>query len=160
MEKLIEFVPASSMRPGFAFSLALSQFKRNERRAALILYNPNECTHSVEASMESLVQAVLMYPLAIQRLSNKLKKNGTRLNPSYETVLKNPFFARANDGDSQSLSHLVNLNSKHCIFDVFRSTCSSKEIISFTRHKRFWIGFCWVVKKLCKLSIKQRRYKD
>ena len=57
--------------------------------------------------MESLIQAVLMHPLAIPRLMGKIQRSGVRLSHQWESLLQQDFFKRAMDGGSASLNHLV-----------------------------------------------------
>lgn len=87
----LEEGPSLAIRPGIAYSSALSKFKLRED------------------SIESLTHAILMHPLVIVRLSGKLKDKGVRFGSDWDRILKNKFFSKSDDGGSASINHLINL---------------------------------------------------
>ena len=111
VQRLVEAIPdgpSLAVRPGFAFSFALCHFKQGKRKTARVICPLEERLFLAdEESMDSLVQAVLMYPLALNRLIGKLKQSGTRLDQQWQTILQHPFFAKATEDRSASLGHLV-----------------------------------------------------
>ncbi|KAK9851873.1 hypothetical protein WJX84_005125, partial [Apatococcus fuscideae] len=63
----------------------------------------------MEALREPLVQAILLHPLALVRLMDKVRDQGAGKDSEWSDILANPLFAQASDGGSASLSHLVDL---------------------------------------------------
>lgn len=131
LQRLVDEVDNGSsfaLMPGISYSIALSKFKKSlelqkPRPASMPKTRlPSESDgyesedgnqDAKEDANDSLLEAILLYPVAIRRLLAKLKDKGVQLDGGFGSVLSRKLFVTADEGGSASLSHLVryfNLN--------------------------------------------------
>lgn len=86
-----------SLYPNFAFSLALAKHR--------IEMDAGSSLHTGEKSDEMLLQAVMLHPVAVKMLVEKLQEKGVAREAKWQEILGRPFFREAFI-DSASLEHL------------------------------------------------------
>ncbi|KAK9829524.1 hypothetical protein WJX72_006318 [[Myrmecia] bisecta] len=118
-----------ALLPNFSFSLALARFRlassfgdspgRPGRRAKASGSNargggePGQGGETGRETLESannaLIQAVLLHPLVVTSLMERLKEQGIGKDAEWGSILSRPLFAGAGAGGSASLDHLVQI---------------------------------------------------
>lgn len=86
-----------ALYPNFAFSLALAKHKLET--------DAGSSTHTGEKSDEMLLQAVMLHPVALKMLVEKLQEKGVAREAKWQEILRTPLFKEALL-DSASLEHL------------------------------------------------------
>mgnify|MGYP001998111750 FL=1 len=104
------------MLPNFAFSAALARFQA-AREPGL---SEADAAGAMDRADEALTRAVVLHPLALKRLLERLQEQGVARGLSWQALLTEPLLTGASDGGSSSLGHLVALfvERQHLVWKV------------------------------------------
>jgi hypothetical protein len=99
-----------ALLPNYAYACALARLRQSQEESkAGTAATVGQSSAGQPSALELMVQAILLHPLVLPRLLAKLQEGGTGRESQWSATLGRKLFARADDGGSASLSHLVNI---------------------------------------------------